>query len=451
MPPFSKLRRESRATILLALPLIAGQLSQMLIALADTAMIGRVGTTPLAAAALANNLLILPFMFGIGMATAVSVRVSQARGARDPAAARGALRQGLFVAIAVGLLTVLGTVLTLPALPFLKQKPEVVAAAPTYFVIVAISMIPAIASMVVKFHGDALNRPWVPFWIMLGGVMLNIFLNWILIYGNWGAPRLELEGAGIATLIARVLTFVGLVFWARTDRRIRDWVPRRFLRPPDWTVMRSLLKIGIPASLQLLAEASAFVVATLMIGSLGTAALASHQVAITCAATIFMVPLGLSQALTVRIGEAWGAKEFGRLRSIVISGWILVLGFTFFSAQPFLFLNHSIAGWFLIEPEAIATAASLLLIAAAFQLSDAMQVVCVGSLRRLDDVRTPAIIAVVAYWIVSLPAGWFLAFPIGLGVAGVWWGITFGLTVTAVALGVRIWRKSKPPAVIDES
>ena len=412
----------------------------MLIFVADTIMIGRLGVVPLAAATFANTLLHLPLMFGIGMTIAVSIRVSQARGANDPAAARAALRHGMYLALLTGLLTLVIAFLVLPFFPFFRQEAKVVQAVPGYFVLVAISMIPAIASMAIKNHADAMNRPWPAFWIMLGGGALNVLLNWILIYGNWGAPKLGLEGAGWATLLARMITLGVLFLWCVKSPSLRQWVPQRWFLSPDWPAFRHLVSIGLPASLQLLAEVSAFVMATLIIGSLGPEALASHQVAISCAATVFMVPLGLSMALTVRIGEAWGAGQPERLRPIVVSGWLLALAFTCVSAQAFLFFNEEIASWFLKDSTALTLTAGLLLVAAAFQTSDALQIVAAGALRGLNDVRKPAWIAFFAYWVVSIPIGWWFTFRLNLGVAGMWWGITIGLTVTAITLGWRIWR-----------
>lgn len=446
LPPLSHISREARATLILAVPLIAGQVSQMLMGLADTLMIGRLGVVPLAAATFANTVLHLPLMIGIGMMMAVSIRVSQARGAKDATAARAALRHGLLVGVLVGLGTVALTAGLLPLLPHFGQEPEVTHAAGAYFLIVAFSMIPAIGAMAVKNHADAMNHPWPAFWIMLGGVLLNVLLNWFLIYGKCGLPALGLEGAGVATLIARTLSLAALIWWCVESRHLAGWVPRHWFRRPDMGAVRSLVSVGLPASLQLLAEVSAFVMATILIGTLGKEALASHQVAISCAATVFMVPLGLSMALTVRSGEAWGAGEAERLRPIIVSGWLMAILFTVVSALSFIGFHREIAGWFLTDPEAAAIAASLLVVAAAFQFSDALQIVAAGALRGLDDVRVPAWIAFVAYWLISLPLGWWLAFRLEWGVTGMWWGITLGLTLTAVALGLRVWRKSSAAA-----
>ncbi len=443
---FSRLTHESRPTLTLACPLIAGQLSYMLTALADTVMIGRLGVTPLATATFANTLLHLPLMFSIGLTLAVSIQVSQARGAQQPALARSALRHGMVISAAMALLTIIGAALALPILPYFQQPPEVIAAAPGYFLLVAVSFMPAMGSMVIKNHADAMNRPWSPLFILLAGVGANVFLNWLLIYGNWGMPAWGLEGAGLATLLARAFTLAALVGWCRRDRRLREWVPVRWLQAPDWSELRKLWALGWPTSLQLLAEISAFVMATLIIGTLGSEALAAHQVALTCAGTVYMVPVGLSQAITVRVGEAYGACRFSALRPILTGGWLMGGLFTLFSASAFLLFRTQIAGWFIPMEEAQALAAALLLVAAVFQFSDAMQIISVGALRGLGEVRFPAWLSFFACWFISIPVGWILAYPLDWGVTGIWWGFTAGLAVMALTFGAHAWRKTAPTA-----
>ena len=187
--------------------------------------------------------------------------------------------------------------------------------------------------------------------------------------------------------------------------------------------------------------------ASLIIGNMGQAAMASHQVAITCAATIFMVPLGISMALTVRMGEAFGAKNHAAMRPIVSSGWAMGIAFTVLSATSFIVFNRELARSFIEDPAVLDVAAKLLIVAAAFQFCDALQIISAGALRGLDDVHAPAWIAFWAYWVVSIPLGWVFAYPFGMGVTGMWWGITVGLTMTAFMLGRRIWRKTAPGAI----
>lgn len=438
---------ESRTTLRLAIPLIIGQLGQMLISLSDTLMLGWLGVTELAACSFANTLIYLPMMFGIGMSMAVSIRVSQARGANDPVAARAALRHGLYITLGLGVLTVLAALAIRPFFWVFQQDPTVIAIVPNFLLILAASMIPAMGSMAVKNHADAMNRPWPVFWISIGAVALNVLLNWMLIFGKMGAPRLGFEGAAIATLISRAASLIGMILWCRGDAALKQWVPIRWLRAPDWAAVKDLMRTGFPASMQLLAEVSAFVMATFIIGHMGKEQLASHQVAIQCAATIFMIPLGISMALTVRIGEAFGAKNRAAMRPILASGWSMGVAFTLLSATAFVVFNHQLAGLFIDDPAVLEMAASLLIVAAAFQFCDALQIIAAGGLRGLDDVHTPAWIAFWAYWVASIPLGWILAVKLGMGVTGMWWGITAGLTITAVLLGRRVWQKTAPGAI----
>jgi len=272
---FRALADDSLATLRLALPLIAGQLSQMLMGVVDTAMIGRVGVTPLAAAAFVTNLSHLPLVFGIGILTAVSVKVSQARGSGNPDAARAILRHGLWIALATGGLTVAAALSITPLLGRIGQDPEVIAATSPFLQLIAFSLVPAFLGMAIKNHADAMNHPWPPFWITFAGVLLNVLLNWILIYGNLGSPALGLAGAGIATLVARTLIFAGMIAWCRSTPALRDWIPRHWFRRPLPREVASLIRLGFPSALQMLAEVSAFVAAGLLIGTLGKEALES--------------------------------------------------------------------------------------------------------------------------------------------------------------------------------
>ena len=436
----SSIVREGRATLILALPLMAGQVSQMLMGLVDTYMIGKIGTVELAASTLAHSILHLPLMLGIGIAIAVSVKVSQARGAEDRQQAKEALRDGFLLSLLLGMATFVLSWLSLPLISFLGQDPEVVDRLPGFYLLVSASMAPAIITMSVRNHSDGMARPWPVFWIVLAGVFLNVFLNWLFIEGNWGAPRMELEGAGLATLLARVATMIGVMLWCRFSPDLKDWSPHRWFLKPDRKELADFWKIAWPASLQVSAEISAFVMAALLIGSFGAAALAAHQVAIMCVATTFMVPLGLSMALTVQIGEAKGAGKFQRMRPIVVSGWLMGLTVSLVFVAVFLIFGEALASAFVEEIEPMRIVVGLLWIAAIFQVADHSQILSSGVLRGMDDVKRPAMIMFSAHWLIGMPSGIFLAFGRGIESAGVWWGLSVGLIVAAVLLGLRAWK-----------
>lgn len=436
------LLHESRLTLKLALPLMIGQLSQMLLGVADTVMVGRLGVTEMAALTFINSLFHVPFVFGIGLLTAVSVITSNSRGAENSAGARGSCRHGVYLSLFLGVVLFAifwGISMRLDAF---GQPPEVAAKARDFLRIVMASMIPALASIALKNHADALNRPWPPFWIFLGGVLLNIVLNWVMIYGRLGCPAFGFEGAAWATLISRTAILVAMLVWLLREKDLAKWVPQRWLRKPDFDDMRRLLAIGTPASVQMLCEVSAFSVAGLLMGKFGPDAMAAHQIAITLAATAFMIPLGLSMALTVRIGEAHGAGEGARLRPIMISGWLLVAGYALLGAMVFLLLGKWLASLFIDSPGVIALSASLLVIVGIFQLVDGLQVASSAMLRGLQDARLPAVIGFVSYWCIGLPVSALMAFHLGMGARGVWWGLAAGLFVACITLGPRLWKHS---------
>lgn len=432
---------ESRLTLRLALPLMIGQLSQMLLGVADTVMIGRLGVAELAALTFATALFHLPFVFGIGVLTAVSVFTSNRRGAGDAAGARQSCRDGLVLGSLLGLgLFALSWPLS-SHLGIFGQPAEVSERTPGYFRIVMFSVVPALASIALKNHADALNRPWPPFWIFLGGVLLNIVLNWIMIFGKLGCPALGFEGAAWATLISRTAILGAMMFWLRRAKGLEDWVPRRWVRGTSRREVLAMLSLGFPASAQMLFEVGAFSFAALLMGRIGPDAMAAHQIAVTLAATAFMVPLGLSMALTVRFGEAHGAGENLRLRTIAISGWLVGIAYSLLAATAFLLLGKPMAASFTADPAVIGLTASLLVIVGIFQIFDGMQVASAAMLRGLHDTRVPAIISFASYWICGMPLAGILAFGMDVGARGVWWGLAAGLAVACVTLGPRLWRR----------
>ena len=436
-----ELHRENTRTFALALPIVAGFVGQMLMGLADTLMVGRVGTVQLAACGFANNILAVPLVFGFGVLAGVSVNASHAYGAGRPHLAGESLRGGLFISLAMGLLIAILSHAGLPFLPLLGQPTEVNAEVGTYFLLCAWSFIPVFVTGSSKSFCEALARPWPPFWIMIAGVFLNVFLNWIFIYGNLGAPAMGLDGAGLATLLSRIATMAGMLLYPAMSESLRTaW-------PTDWTApglipeVKSLLGIGIHTGGINLCEVTGCSFGSLMMGWLGTVPLAAHQIAITCAATTFMVPLGLGQAVSVRVGQARGAKRHEGIPAIVHGTLGMTLCIAVLFATGYLLGGRWIASCFTTDPAVLALTAQLLVLAGVFQIFDGIQIVSTGGLRGFADARVPLLIAFVAYWIVALPASYLCAFKAGFGAPGIWMGFVIGLGITAIAMSARLLLK----------
>ena len=446
-------RREVWPTTKLALPIMAGMVSQMLMGLIDTLMVGRVGVVPLAASAFVIALAHVPFVFAFGLLSSISVLTSQAFGAQRRSDAGEVLRHGMVLAGAAGVIMAIGLACLRPWLHLFGQPPEVVAAAGNFLVLVGASLLPALVAHGCKQFSESLNHPWVPNFILFASVLLNALLNWILIYGNWGAPALGLDGAGISTLVARIVMALALILYVIRARVMQGFQPPRWGVPLNWETMRQLLRVGWPVGFQHLMEVSAFVFAAIMTGWLSANATAAHQIAISCAATTFMFAFGIGMAASIRVGHAWGAQQYSRMRRIGFVG-IALAGLVMAAfALMFVFANQLIAKGFVSSPAVIALTAQLLLIAALFQVADGVQVAAIASLRGMADVRVPALMAIAAYWLIAVPLAYALAFQFGHGAVGIWIGLATGLGVAAVGLSWRFhWRtQSKgliPTAVI---
>lgn len=436
---FSPFLKELRLTLTLAIPIMAGQLSQMLMGVLDSVMVGRVGATSLAASGFAGNILSIPVVFGMGLLTCISVRAAQSHGANDARESGEVLRHGLALGAIVGaILTGLIWVLS-HYLDRFGQNAQVVALAGPFMLLMGASLVPALLSLGLKQWCEAMGRPWPPTLLLLAAVPLNALINWVLIYGNWGFEAQGLNGAAWGTLIARVVSLLAIAIYVLRDAEVRRFLPSRWLARLETAQLGSLLRIGFPASLQILVEVGAFSAGAIMVGWIGKDALAAHQIALSCASTTFMLPLGLSIATSIRIGQALGRGEGARVRLIGnASLWgslVLMLG----SAALFLAFRHGIAALF-VKPEeqtVAILAAQLLVVAALFQLFDGLQVVAAGALRGISDATTPMLLAFVAYWVVGLPLGYFAAFKLGWGAVGIWSGLAMAL---ACAAGLLVWR-----------
>jgi len=435
--------REIRPTLTLALPIIVGQVSQMLMGVTDSAMIGRAGTVPLAASAFGGNVFNVFYVVGIGLMLPVSILVSRARGAGRPEEAGEFLRHGMALALVFGLLETLAMVVLGTQLARFGQPPEVLAVVTPFFLLIAASITSVFVYLVLRQFAEAMGHPWAPMFIMLGGVGLNAALNWVFIYGHLGVPAMGLTGAGISTLVSRLLGALVIFVWLRRDPKVQAAWPRHWWGNYSRARFGEMLKIGFPASGMLLFETTAFAFSSVMIGWLGATQLAAHQIAITCASMAFMFPLGLSMAAGMRVSRAVGAGDYAVRRPIAFGAIGLGMAITGVFGVLFWIGGREIAGWFVNDAAVIALAAQLIAVGALFQLVDGVQVIGAACLRSIGDVKLPTLITFAAYWVVALPLGYMLGIRGTMGAAGVWVGIAAGLALASVFLTWRFARLTR--------
>lgn len=436
-PFIISLLREGKKTALLAVPLVIGQVSQMLMMIADTVMIGDVGVTELAALTFASAFFTVPFVFGIGLITSISVMTSNAAGQGDDAQARSVCRNGFYLALGAGALLALCAATFIPFLSLFGQPVKVTEMAPPYLLLILVSLVPALGSMALKNHADSLDRPWPAFSIFLAGVLLNIALNQLFIFDlGYG-----LEGAGWATLISRIAIMLGMLAWLKYARSITQLTPNHWFAAPEPAIFRKLFALGIPASFHLIAEVGAFSAAGFLVGHYGEVSLGAHQVALNTAGILFMIPLGIAIALTIRMSKAAGSNERDRFPAIIASGWGLGFIFIIFTSSACFIWPQEIATLYVDNPEIIKMASKFLLVVAVLQLFDGFQVISGGILRGVEDVTVPAWAAWISYIGLSIPVGFLIARG-GAGPIGIWWGLAIGLAVAAVFLSHRVIQRT---------
>ncbi len=432
--------RELRPTLALAVPIVAGQVGQMLMGVADSVMIGHVGTVELAASSFTGAVFGLLYIGCVGLLQPGSVLTAQAHGAGDEVRAGRWLRHARMVAWVAGASLAALMLAGLAAADRMGQPPEVVAVMGPYYALIALSLVPTLLFQADRQFAEAMGRPWAPLALLLSGVLLNVLLNWILIYGRLGAPELGLTGAGVATVIARVATVVALRCWLRGHAGFGAALAAARDGQGEAGGMRTMLALGVPMGAALFFEGGAFSAAAVMAGWLGTVELAAHQIAITCAATSFMVPLGVALALSVRIGRATGAGERGRVRSMAAGAALAVCVTALLSAGIFALGGDVLARGFSPDAAVVELAGRVLVIVAIFQLFDGLQVVFSGALRGLTDARAPMVASFLAYWVLALPAGGWFGVRGGGGLEAIWWALAAGLAVATVLLGRRLLR-----------
>lgn len=435
-------RRELRALFTLALPIMIAQLSHSAMGFVDAVMAGRVSPRDLAAVALGNSIWIPVFLLMTGILLATTAKVAQRFGAGQQGEIGPLVRQALWLAVAVGLGGAGLLLCAEPVLHLMGVEEDLIAPSMGYLHGIAYGL-PAVALyQVLRCFSDGLGRTRPSMVLGICGLLLNIPLNYVLIYGHLGFPAMGGVGCGWASGTVMWMMFLGMLGWVRFARVYQGSALFARFERPDWSVIRRLLSVGLPIGIAVFAESSIFAVIALLIGGLGANVVAGHQIALNFSSLVFMIPYSLAMAVTVRVGQALGRGKPREARFAAGVGMATALAYACLSASLMMLLRQGIAGIYTPDPEVIAMAASLLVFAALFQFSDAIQVTAAGALRGYQDTRATMVITLFSYWGIGLPVGWLLGLTDWLGEAsgprGLWQGLIVGLTVAAVMLSYRI-------------
>lgn len=445
MSTLSAYRSEARTSFLLAYPVMISMLGQVMTGVADSIMIGWTGAVPLAASSLANVFFTVLLFFGVGVSYAITPLVAEASGAGDDRSIIEALRHGLLINVVVSVILMALVFGGQEALRHIGQPVDVVELAIPYLLIITLSIFPTMVFQSFRQFAEGLHRTRMAMVIMILGNLLNVGLNYVLIYGTWIFPELGLNGAGWATLIARIVMaawMAAYVYYGRWFTAFRDGF---LLGNYSKALINRMLHIGIPAGAQFIFEAAAFGFSAVMMGWLGANTLAAHQIAINLATVSYMTTSGLGAAATIRVGTFLGQRDGVAVRRAGFTLIGLAVLVMLLWAVAFITGKNFLPSLYIDDHAVLSIAAPLMVIAGFFQLSDGMQVVCAGALRGLQDVKVPSLLIFVAYWVLALPIGYLLAFPLGYGAIGIWLGLLLGLTLTAAAMVWRFNRLSHRP------
>ena len=441
-------RAQARAVLGLGLPLIGSHMAQFGLHVTDTIMLGWYGVTDLAAGALGATVFFAFFTFGSGYANAVMPMVATAAARDDETEVRRATRMGLWLSLIFAALAMPVFLSATPILRGLGQEEAVSVLGGAYLAIVGLGLGPALMVMVLKSYLAALGRTQVVLWVTVAAVFVNILFNWIFIFGNLGAAELGARGAALSSVVVQLFTLavmLGYAVWLPALRRYAIMV--RFWRP-DWPALRAVNALGLPIGLAMLAESGMFAASAVMMGWLGTQTLAAHSIALEITAMFFMIHMGLSNAATVLVGRAHGRRDLPGLRAAARASVIISMAVAVTTMGIYLLLGEVMVGAFLSpdDPERaviVPLGVTLLWVAALFQLADGGQAMAMGLLRGIQDTKVPMVIAAVSYWLIGIPAGYALAFLLGLEGVGLWFGLVVGLSVAALALMRRFWRATR--------
>lgn len=437
---FNRYRDQYPQILSLALPVILSQVGQVTVQIADNAMVGHLGTTPLAAVSLGGSVFFLFFIIGIGISLGITPLVGEMFVKGEHRISAKYLQNSVLLYGIIGVALFVGTQLFIPFMYKLKQPQNVVDLAIPFYKYICWSIIPFMLFSAFKQFLEGLGSTKIAMVIIIAANVLNIILNYVLIYGKFGFPDMGAAGAGLSTLISRVVMFVGIagvfLFKSRFKRYLSFFRWSNF----DFKVLGALMLVGTPIALQVFMEGGVFAVTSVMMGWIGEVEMAANQVAMSISSFAFMILIGLSSATTIRVSHFYGNRDFETMRRSVNATYIMGLIYNCITATLFISFRDYIPLVFTSDPAVISLASKLLFFVGLFQIADGLQIISVGALRGLKDVKHVMIIAFISYIVVNLPIGYYLAFNIGWEEYGIWTGLIVGLSLAAVLLYLR-WRK----------
>ncbi|QHS60959.1 MATE family efflux transporter [Chitinophaga agri] len=438
-----KYRQYYKDNFNLAYPVVISQLGHTMVAFSDTVIIGHTGKVPLAAVALGSSLFSIFMVMGIGMSYGLTPLIAQENGRQNLARCGFLLRHSLLINIVLGILLSTAIIAGSNHLDLLGQEEDVRTLAKPFLQLLGFSFFPLMIFLTFKQFAEGLGFTRQAMNISIIGNVVNILIGITLVYGLFGAPKLGVVGVGIATLTDRVLMAVAMAWYVLSSPRFKGYLAEFRQRYLSAAAIRQLLGIGTPVALQYIFEVSAFSGAIVMAGWIGAREQAAHQIAINLASITYMMASGISAAAGIKSGNHFGAQQWRELRASAIASYHMVLVMMGITALLFMVGCQLLPLMYTNDIEVIAIAAHLLIIAAFFQLFDGTQVVGLGILRGLGDVRVPTVITLLAYWGLGLPVGYVLGILLDFGVQGIWWGLLIGLLTASILLFFRFQHRTK--------
>lgn len=431
-----------REILKIGIPIMLGQACVIILSFADNIMIGWYGVDDLAASSFVNGIINLFIFTELGFACGLTPVVGSLFGKNDSRGIGAAVKNGLAVNGAVGITGLVVLAIIYAFLDRFGQEPELLPIIRPYFIVVGISTIFALGFNTLKQFSDGICRPVVAMCLLMGGNLLNIFGNWVLIYGKLGFPELGLLGAGLSTLFSRIAMLVVFAAWLMNSKWLKEYYQAFRQSKVSRKGIRRLFSLGYPLALQTGMETSTFTMSAVMAGWLGATTLAAHQVTLTISQICFMLMTGLATAVSVLVSNAYGQNDMKSVRGYASKGYFMILAVSVFFCTAIWLFRFPIVGMFTDSEEVTAIALSLLIVLFTYQFGDGLQLCFCNALRGIQDVKPIMLMAFVSYYLIAIPSAYLLGFKAGLGITGIWMGFPIGLTVAGIFYYIRFRRRT---------